>query len=119
MERHTCRPDVSPLKQMIMKRVKHLLLASCLLPTFLGAQGVASASFLEITPDAQSAGMAGTGLAITDNGSTAIFHNASTIAFSQDVMGASYSYADINKDFGMHSASLSTASDGKGSTDLA
>ena len=106
MERHTCRPDVSPLKQMIMKRVKHLLLASCLLPTFLGAQGVASASFLEITPDAQSAGMAGTGLAITDNGSTAIFHNASTIAFSQDVMGASYSYADINKDFGMHSASL-------------
>lgn len=54
---------------------------------FLGAQGVASASFLEITPDAQSAGMAGTGLAITDNGSTAIFHNASTIAFSQDVMG--------------------------------
>ena len=73
MERHTCRPDVSPLKQMIMKRVKHLLLASCLLPTFLGAQGVASAS---------------------------------TIAFSQDVMGASYSYADINKDFGMHSASL-------------
>lgn len=106
MERHTCRPDVSPLKQMIMKRVKHFLLASCLLPTFLGAQGVASASFLEITPDAQSAGMAGTGLAITDNGSTAIFHNASTIAFSQDVMGASYSYADINKDFGMHSASL-------------
>ena len=97
MERHTCRPDVSPLKQMIMKRVKHLLLASCLLPTFLGAQGVASASFLEITPDAQSAGMAGIGLAITD---------ASTIAFSQDVMGASYSYADINKDFGMHSASL-------------
>ena len=62
--------------------------------------------FWEITPDAQSAGMAGTGLAITDNGSTAIFHNASTIAFSQDVMGASYSYADINKDFGMHSASL-------------
>ena len=106
MERHTCRPDVSPLKQMIMKRVKHLLLASCLLPTFLGAQGVASAAFLEITPDAQSAGMACTGLAITDNGSTAIFHNASTIAFSQDVMGASYSYADINKDFGMHSASL-------------
>ena len=51
MERHTCRPDVSPLKQMIMKRVKHLLLASCLLPTFLGAQGVASASFLEITPE--------------------------------------------------------------------
>ena len=89
-----------------MKRVKHFLLASCLLPAFLGAQGVANASFLEITPDAQSAGMAGTGLAITDNGSTAIFHNASTIAFSQDVMGASYSYADINKDYGMHSASL-------------
>ena len=64
---------------------------------------MASASFLEITPDAQSAGMACTGLAITDNGSTAIFHNASTIAFSQDVMGASYSYADINKDFGMPS----------------
>ena len=72
MDRHTCRPDVSPLKQMIMKRVKHFLLASCLLPAFLGAQGVANASFLEITPDAQSAGMAGTGLAITDNGSTAI-----------------------------------------------
>ena len=47
-----------------------------------------------------------TKLAITDNGSTAIFHNASTIAFSQDVMGASYSYADINKNYGMHSASL-------------
>lgn len=86
---------------------------------FLGAQGVASASFLEITPDAQSAGMAGTGLAITDNGSTAIFHNASTIAFSQDVMGASYSYADINKDFECIAHPFSTASDGKGSTDLA
>lgn len=89
-----------------MKRVKLILLTSCLFPAFLGAQGVAGASFLEITPDAQSAGMAGTGLAIIDNGSTAIFHNASTIAFSQEVMGASYSYADINKDYSMHSASL-------------
>ena len=66
-----------------MKRVKHFLLASCLFPTLLGAQEMASAYFLELTPDAQSAGMAGTGLATTDNGSTAIFHNASTIAFSQ------------------------------------
>lgn len=90
-----------------MKRVKHFLLAfSLLLPTLSGAQEVADATFLELTPDAQSAGMAGTGLAITDNGSTAIFHNASTIAFSQDVMGASYSYADINKDNALHSASL-------------
>ena len=78
-----------------MKRVKHFLLASCLFPALLG-----------LTPDAQSAGMAGTGLAITDNGSTAIFHNASTIAFSQEAMGASYSYADINKDCALHSASL-------------
>ena len=70
-----------------MKRVKHFLLASCLFPTLLGAQEMASAYFLELTPDAQSAGMAGTGLATTDNGSTAIFHNASTIAFSQEVMG--------------------------------
>ena len=69
-----------------MKRVKHFLLASCLLPGFLAAQGGANAYFLELAPDAQSAGMAGTGLAITDNGSTAIFHNASTIAFSQEVM---------------------------------
>lgn len=89
-----------------MKRVKHFLLASCLFPTLLGAQEMASAYFLELTPDAQSAGMAGTGLAITDNGSTAIFHNASTIAFSQEAMGASYSYADINKDCALHSASL-------------
>ena len=58
------------------KRVKHFLLASCLFPTLLGAQEMASAYFLELTPDAQSAGMAGTGLATTDNGSTAIFHNA-------------------------------------------
>ena len=50
---------------------------------------------------AQQQVMAGTGLAITDNGSTAIFHNASTIVFSQEVMGASYSYADINKDYSM------------------
>ncbi len=50
--------------------------------------------------------MAGTGLAITDNGSTAIFHNASTLAFSMETMGASYSYADINKDYALHSASL-------------
>ena len=50
--------------------------------------------------------MAGTGLATTDNGSTAIFHNASTIAFSQEVMGASYSYAKINQDYALHSASL-------------
>ena len=89
-----------------MNRVKHFLLASCLLPTFVGAQGVVGGSFMELTPDAQSAGMAGTGLAVTDNGSTAIFHNASTIAFSQDVMGATYSYADINKGFAQHSASL-------------
>lgn len=89
-----------------MKRLKHFLLASCLLPGFLAAQGGANAYFLELAPDAQSAGMAGTGLAITDNGSTAIFHNASTIVFSQEVMGASYSYADINKDYSMHSASV-------------
>ena len=89
-----------------MKRVKHFLLASCLFPTLLGAQEMASAYFLELTPDAQSAGMAGTGLATTDNGSTAIFHNASTIAFSQEVMGASYSYAKINQDYALHSASL-------------
>ena len=69
-----------------MKRLKHFLLASCLLPGFLAAQGGANAYFLELAPDAQSAGMAGTGLAITDNGSTAIFHNASTIVFSQEVM---------------------------------
>ena len=50
--------------------------------------------------------LAGTGLATTDNGSTAIFHNASTIAFSQEVMGASYSYAKINQDYALHSASL-------------
>ena len=72
-----------------MKRVKHFLLASCLFPALLGAQEMANANFLELTPDAQSAGMAGTGLAITDNGSPAIFHNASTLAFSQDVMGSS------------------------------
>lgn len=87
-----------------MKRLTHFLLASCLLPNFLAAQE--GAYFLELTPDAQSAGMAGTGLAITDNGSTAIFHNASTIIFSQETMGASYSYADINKDYAMHSASV-------------
>lgn len=85
-----------------MKRVKHFLLASCLFPTLLGAQE----SFLTLAPDAQSAGMGGTGLALINNGSTAIFHNASTIAFSQDVMGGTYSYADINKDFSQHSASL-------------
>ena len=39
-----------------MKRVKHFLLASCLFPTLLGAQEMASAYFLELTPDAQSAG---------------------------------------------------------------
>ena len=44
-----------------MKRVKHFLLASCLFPTLLGAQEMASAYFLELTPDAQSAGMAGGG----------------------------------------------------------
>lgn len=89
-----------------MKRAKLFFLATCLLPSLAGAQGLANASFLELTPDAQSAGMAGTGLAITDNGSTAIFHNASTIAFSQEVMGAGYSYANINKDYSVHSASL-------------
>ena len=47
-----------------MKRVKHFLLASCLFPTLLGAQEMASAYFLELTPDAQSAGMAGTGLVV-------------------------------------------------------
>ncbi|MDD3037721.1 PorV/PorQ family protein [Bacteroides sp.] len=89
-----------------MKRVKHFLLVFSLLPSLLVAQGVPDVTFLGLTPDAQSAGMAGTGLAITDNGSTAIFHNASTIAFSQDVMGASYSYAGINKDRALQSASL-------------
>lgn len=89
-----------------MKRIKHLLFATCMLPTLVGAQGMANALFLELTPDAQSAGMGGTGLAITDNASTAIFHNASTIAFSQEVMGATYSYADIGKGFSQHSASL-------------
>lgn len=94
------------INKLIMKRIKQILIAACLVPSLAGAQGVANAYFLELTPDAQSAGMAGTGLAITDNGSTAIFHNASTIGFSQEVMGGSYSYADINKDFAMHSASV-------------
>lgn len=85
-----------------MKRVKQFLLAACLLPALSNAQGVADASFLELTPDAQSAGMGGTGLAITDNGSTAIFHNVSTIAFSEEAMGATYSYANTKE----HSASL-------------
>lgn len=98
-----------------MKRVKHFLFILCLFPVLAGAQkragvdllaSIPSAYFLELTPDAQSAGMAGTGLAITDNGSTAIFHNASTLAFSMETMGASYSYADINKDYALHSASL-------------
>ena len=31
-----------------MKRVKHFLLASCLFPTLLGAQEMASAYFLEL-----------------------------------------------------------------------
>lgn len=93
-----------------MKRVTQFLLASCVFPTLLGAQEMADAHYpaylTELTPDAQSAGMAGTGLAATDNGSTAIFHNASTIAFSQEVMGAGYSYAHINKEYALHSASL-------------
>ena len=92
-----------------MKRVKHFLLASCLFPTLLGAQEMASAYFLELTPDAQSAGMAGTGLATTDNGSTAIFHNASTIAFSQEVMGAIMRYI---------APLFSTGSEGKAYMDL-
>lgn len=89
-----------------MKRIKPFLFALCLFPALSGAQEMASADFLELTPDAQSAGMAGTGIATTDNGTTAIFHNASTIAFSQEMMGASYSYASINKDYALHSASL-------------
>lgn len=89
-----------------MKRVKLILLASCLLPALAGAQEVANASFLDLTPDAQSAGMGGTGLATTDNGSIAIFHNASTIAFSEEVMGGTYSYADIDRGGAIHSASL-------------
>lgn len=89
-----------------MKRAKLFFLTLCLMPVLAEAQGVVDASFLELTPDAQSAGMAGVGLAITDNASTAIFHNVSTIAFSQEVMGAGYSYANINKDLSLHSASL-------------
>ena len=42
-----------------MKRVKHFLLASCLFPALLGAQEMANANFLELTPDAQSAGLSG------------------------------------------------------------
>ena len=34
-----------------MKRLKHFLLASCLLPGFLAAQGGANAYFLELAPD--------------------------------------------------------------------
>lgn len=89
-----------------MKRVKLILLASCLLPALAGAQEGGNASFLDLTPDAQSAGMGGTGLATTDNGSIAIFHNASTIAFSEEVMGGTYSYADMDKGGAIHSASL-------------
>ena len=36
-----------------MKRLKHFLLAACLLPGFLDAQGGANAYFLELAPDAQ------------------------------------------------------------------
>lgn len=87
-------------------KLKYFLLASCLLPSLLSAQGTADASLLEFTPDAQSAGMGGTGLAITNNGSTAIFHNVSTIAFSYEVLGAGYSYSHIGSDDALQSASL-------------
>ena len=102
-----------------MKRVKHFLLASCLFPTLLGAQEMASAYFLELTPDAQSAGMAGTGLATTDNGSTAIFHNASTIAFSQRSDGCELFITLRSTKIMRYIAPLfSTGSEGKAYMDL-
>lgn len=87
-----------------MKRVASLLFILNLLPIFALAQE--TTTLMQIAPDAQSAGMAGVGLATTENGSTAIFHNASTILFSQQIMGASYSYADLNKGINIHSGSL-------------
>ena len=70
-----------------MKRVKHFLLASCLLPAFLGAQGVAKRLFSGDYSGCPIGRYGRHRISYTDNGSTAIFHNASTIAFSQDVMG--------------------------------
>lgn len=89
-----------------MKRIKYFLIALCLLPTLSGAQEVANALFLGIVPDAQSAGMGGVGIASTSNGSTAIFHNTSTIAFSEEVMGATYSYADMEKGAALHNIAM-------------
>lgn len=88
------------------KQIKLWLLAAGTFPTLLLAQGTVNAAFLEFTPNAQSLGMAGTGLAVTNNGSTAIFHNPSTIAFSQELLGGTYSYSHLKSGFAMHSASL-------------
>lgn len=92
-----------------MKTLKHFLLVSftvCMFPVMSVAQEMTDGYYLDLTPDAQSTGMGSTGLATTDNSSAAIFHNASTIAFSMEMMGATYGYTNINKDWSMHSASL-------------
>ncbi|MBR8709807.1 PorV/PorQ family protein [Bacteroides pyogenes] len=89
-----------------MKRLKLFLFVACLAPVLPKAQGITGIYFPEIIPDAQSTSMGGAGLAVTNNPSIAIYHNASTIAFSQEVMGFTYSYADIKNDHPLHSASL-------------
>lgn len=54
---------MSPLKITIMKQVKHFPSRLVLIPTLAGAQEIwRPAYFLELTPDAQSAGMANFGI---------------------------------------------------------
>ncbi|MDR0940486.1 MAG: PorV/PorQ family protein [Mediterranea sp.] len=90
-----------------MKRIKYplLLLAAVLLPGTALAQVAPGATILQLTPDARSAGMAGTGLGMVGNASAAIFHNPSTLAFTPEMMGVSYSYSSFGTDNTLQAAS--------------
>lgn len=84
-----------------MKAYPLLLLA--LLPyTTMTAQDAAiqnnppAATFLQLSTDARSLGMGGTGTAVA-NGNTAIFHNLSSAAFAMESFGVHYSYTPATR----------------------
>lgn len=55
-------------------------------------------NFLNITPDARSAGMGGAGVALSEN-NNAIFYNASTSVISSQKGGISYTFAPLMREY--------------------
>lgn len=65
---------------------------------YLAPINTGASNFLSLIPDARSAGLGGTSVALTQS-NNAIFHNAATSVFDSQKRGVSYTFAPVMRDF--------------------